>query len=379
MLNALQIRLYQPTEYLCKQFEVADRLFILLEGEVAVEIENEMGISKQVNTIMCEPADDNIPIFGESSIVDEQEHCRTATLLASTFVKTLEIMKFDYFEMLAAGHLECLSPHTELHKSLLGTRRASSGDVSPPESPLASSPTELSPVFNMHKNLRQRALSHDWSADLSPPTSPVASQQQTPDLWGVEELVIGNAVGSVMGAEAATAELSAERNEEDRSSFQNDLEHGCQNNRDDGKCSKMLSDREVVLYEQQLDDWVQEKLNKWENNSGFRKRRIQRYQTKELFAAALRTKAKQQFITATHSPVEIAVAKVGKRIEKKLKKTVVEIEPVPYEQQLRIWIQEKLGRWDSDAMFRGKRQKKYKTRDIFEKHLFGKIEDLLIK
>ena len=55
-----------------------------------------------------------------------------------------------------------------------------------------------------------------------------------------------------------------------------------------------LSIEEAQKYERQLEKWVQEKLDRWESDTKFRKKRMKKFKTKELFEKSLRAKTQQQ-------------------------------------------------------------------------------------
>eukprot|EP00942_MAST-04A_sp_MAST-4A-sp1_P004309 g4309.t1 len=62
---------------------------------------------------------------------------------------------------------------------------------------------------------------------------------------------------------------------------------------------KFLDTDEALAYERQLESWVLTKLNKWENDSKFRKKRKKKFSTKTNFEKYLRDKSKQQLKAAT--------------------------------------------------------------------------------
>ena len=70
---------------------------------------------------------------------------------------------------------------------------------------------------------------------------------------------------------------------------------------DDGesKVMKLLEGAEAMQYERQLEKWVEEKLDKWEQDGKFRKKRKKKYKSKENFAKYLRDKTKDQLKAAT--------------------------------------------------------------------------------
>ena len=70
---------------------------------------------------------------------------------------------------------------------------------------------------------------------------------------------------------------------------------------DDGesKGMKLLEGEEAMQYERQLEKWVEEKLDKWEQDGKFRKKRKKKYKNKENFAKYLRDKTKDQLKAAT--------------------------------------------------------------------------------
>jgi hypothetical protein len=58
--------------------------------------------------------------------------------------------------------------------------------------------------------------------------------------------------------------------------------------------NEKLTTEEAQAYERQLEKWVQEKLNKWDKDDAFRKKRKKKFKTKELFEESLRAKTKKQ-------------------------------------------------------------------------------------
>ena len=95
LLDVMEFRMYQPGVLLCSQNEIADRLFVMVSGEVYVDIMNEQtGCIERVNTIVGESI-----IFGESSVMDEGVNYRTASLISKIETQTMEIHKTDYFRL----------------------------------------------------------------------------------------------------------------------------------------------------------------------------------------------------------------------------------------------------------------------------------------
>ena len=97
------------------------RLFVMVSGSVYVDVENDKtGQNDRVNTIEATP--DSTPIFGESSILDELEHYRTATLICAVNCQLMEISKQNYFILEKNGDLvdegENAEGKSSLHEAL---------------------------------------------------------------------------------------------------------------------------------------------------------------------------------------------------------------------------------------------------------------------
>ena len=105
LLEVMELRVYKANELLCKQGDVADRLFVLISGSVHVDIEDTtLQTSERVATFKS--TSQKNPIFGESSILDEKEQFRTATLVAAVgSALTMEINKKNYFILEQNGDL----------------------------------------------------------------------------------------------------------------------------------------------------------------------------------------------------------------------------------------------------------------------------------
>ena len=96
LLDVMVLQLYTSGQVLCKQKEEANRLFVLIEGSVYVDIENEKSeTTDRVNTIESNSDLGNFPIFGESAILDEGIHHRTGKSSATSNI-TVERLKENY-------------------------------------------------------------------------------------------------------------------------------------------------------------------------------------------------------------------------------------------------------------------------------------------
>ena len=322
LLHVMMYRTYKHGTYLCKQNEVADRLFVLLSGALHVDKEQD-GVHTRVITI--ESVLSNPPILGESSVIGDgtTDNFRTASLLASGEVTTMEVNKEDYFALVKTGKIEKLSPKKFLKKktplliqTIRNRKSLQRSDVSPSLSPELDDSrrkslqwSDLSPPSSPEMD-DSRRKSLQWS-DLSPPQSPLASSKSIPSLWGKDQ-VFGNTTFA-----PGTGSCSPHSNSPP-------TVDNIQNNGDGAK--RLLSAKQIDSYQTKLDSAViiQESI-----------------------------KALKQ--------------------QEKVQKIVAE-----YETQLSTWLLKKLKKFDSDETFRKKRIRKHKTRELFKKFLRKKIRQVLL-
>ena len=322
LLHVMMYRTYKHGTYLCKQNEVADRLFVLLSGALHVDKEKD-GVHTRVVTI--ESVLSNPPILGESSVIGDgtTDNFRTASLLASGEVTTMEVNKEDYFALVKTGKIEKLSPKKFLKKktplliqTIRNRKSLQRSDVSPSLSPELDDSrrkslqwSDLSPPSSPEMD-DSRRKSLQWS-DLSPPQSPLASSKSIPSLWGKDH------VFGITTFAPGTGSCSPHSNSPP-------TVDNIQNNGDGAK--RLLSAKQIDSYQTKLDSAViiQESI-----------------------------KALKQ--------------------QEKVQKIVAE-----YETQLSTWLLKKLKKFDSDETFRKKRIRKHKTRELFKKFLRKKIRQVLL-
>jgi hypothetical protein len=267
----------------------------------------------------------NPPILGESSVIGDgtTDNFRTASLLASGEVTTMEVNKEDYFALVKTGKIEKLSPKKFLKKktplliqTIRNRKSLQRSDVSPSLSPELDDSrrkslqwSDLSPPSSPEMD-DSRRKSLQWS-DLSPPQSPLASSKSIPSLWGKDH------VFGITTFAPGTGSCSPHSNSPP-------TVDNIQNNGDGAK--RLLSAKQIDSYQTKLDSAViiQESI-----------------------------KALKQ--------------------QEKVQKIVAE-----YETQLSTWLLKKLKKFDSDETFRKKRIRKHKTRELFKKFLRKKIRQVLL-
>jgi hypothetical protein len=267
----------------------------LLSGALHVDKEQD-GVHTRVVTI--ESVLSNPPILGESSVIGDgtTDNFRTASLLASGEVTTMEVNKEDYFALVKTGKIEKLSPKKFLKKkthlliqTIRNRKSLQRSDVSPSLSPELDDSrrkslqwSDLSPPSSPEMD-DSRRKSLQWS-DLSPPQSPLASSKSIPSLWGKDQ-VFGNTTFA-----PGTGSCSPHSNSPP-------TVDNIQNNGDGAKrllIAKQEKVQKIVAeYETQLSTWLLKKLKKFDSDETFRKKRIRKHKTRELFKKFLRKKIRQ--------------------------------------------------------------------------------------
>lgn len=114
LIDVFELKTYKQGDYLCKQGDVADRLFVIISGELYVDITNESGFVDRVATVKGKDK----PLVGESSIIDMSEHYRTASLLAASSLHTLEVTSEKFFRLMLDGFLIDKQGQNTLHQKV---------------------------------------------------------------------------------------------------------------------------------------------------------------------------------------------------------------------------------------------------------------------
>ena len=112
LIEVFELNTYKKSDYLCKQGDVADRLFVIISGELYVDITNQSGLVDRVATVKGKDK----PLVGESSIIDMSEHYRSATLIAATECHTLEVTSEKFFKLMLDGFLVDKQGQNTLHQ-----------------------------------------------------------------------------------------------------------------------------------------------------------------------------------------------------------------------------------------------------------------------